>query len=304
MTELNPDAPRRVTAAKILSRPQFKVGLVSLAVALAWYVVFVFRPVIQGFWISFQEYVVLDPGSSRFVGLTNFISLVTYDRFWISVGNTLAYTGLVYLLSVPVSLLMAWCITSVHRGRRFYEFVVFLPVVVSLVAMSMLFRMLMNPDFGIFNTVLGIMRLPTSQWIFGEESALFSVVLVDVWKGLGFYVVLLTGAMLAVPIDQQDAARVDGAGAGRVFWHVTMPSIMPTLALVSVFTVHNGLQVYVSPTVLGPGPGTSTLMLNEFIVDTAFVSFDMSLATAASMILFVFVLILTVLQLRILRSKA
>jgi ABC-type sugar transport system permease subunit len=287
----------------VLARPQFRLGLISLVVAFGWYAVFVYKPVIQGFWMSIENYQVLDPSASTFVGLKNFELLFTYDRFWIAVLNTVIYTVAMYVASVPISLLISWCIANVSWGRRFYEFVVFLPVVVSLVAISMLFRMLMNPDFGIFNRVLSAAHLPTSKWIFGSDSALGSVVVVDVWKGLGFYVVLLTAAMLAVPVDQQEAARVDGAGGWAVFRHVTVPAIMPTLALVSVFTVFNGLQVYVSPTVLGPGPGTSTLMLNQFIVDTAFTSFNLSLATAASVVLFLFVLVLTVIQLRVLRTR-
>jgi ABC-type sugar transport system permease subunit len=211
---------------------------------------------------------------------------------------------LLYVISLPISLFISWCLANVARGMRFYHFVVFLPVVVSLVAISMLFRMIMNPDTGTLNRILGAVSLPTSDWIFGSGSALFSVVLVDVWKSLGFYVVLLTAAMLAVSPELQDAAKVDGAGGWAVFRHVTVPAIMPTLALVSIFTVFSSLQVYVTPTVLGPGPGTSTLMFNEFIVGEAFESFNMSSATAASVVLFVFMLILTLIQLRLLRSRS
>jgi multiple sugar transport system permease protein len=285
-------------------RPQFWLGLISLLIAAGWYGVFVFRPVFRGFLMSVQDFKVLDPSSSTFVGLANFRLLFSSERFWTAAGHTLLYTVLMYVFAMPISLLISWCITNVIHGRKFYQFVVFLPVVVSLVAVSMLFRMLMNPDFGLFNTILYNLYLPSSKWIFGADSALPSVVLVDIWKGVGFYVVLLTGAMLAVPADQQDSAKVDGAGPWRVFRHVTVPSIMPTLALVSVFTVFNGLGVYVTPTVLGPGPGTSTLMINEYIVGTAFTSFNLSLASAASVVLFVFVLILTVIQLRVLRPRS
>jgi len=299
------NAPLRKPGAlsRATHRPQFWLGLITLLIAAGWYGVFVFRPVIRGFIMSVQNFHVLDPGSSTFAGLHNFVLLFSSDRFWTAFGHTLLYTALIYVFSVPISLLFSWCISNVVHGRRFYEFVVFLPVVVSLVAVSMLFRMLMNPDFGLFNSILYNLYLPTSKWIFGADAALPSVVLVDIWKGLGFYVVLLTGAMLAVPADQQDSAKVDGAGPWRVFRHVTIPSIMPTLALVSVFTVYNGLQVYVTPTVLGPGPGNSTLMINEYIVNTAFTSFNLSLASAASVVLFVFVLLLTVIQLRVLRPR-
>jgi multiple sugar transport system permease protein len=297
-------ARRPGALARAGHRPQFWLGLISLLIAAGWYGIFVFRPVVRGFIMSVQDFKVLDPGSSRFVGLANFRLLFSSERFWTAAGHTLLYTALIYVFAVPMSLIVSWCITNVVHGRKFYQFVVFLPVVVSLVAVAMLFRMLMNPDFGLFNTILYNLYLPSSKWIFGADSALPSVVLVDIWKGVGFYVVLLTGAMLAVPADQQDSAKVDGAGPWRVFRHVTVPSIMPTLALVSVFTVYNGLGVYVTPTVLGPGPGTSTLMINQYIVNTAFTSFNLSLASAASVVLFAFVLILTVIQLRVLRPRS
>jgi ABC-type sugar transport system permease subunit len=298
-----PVSRRTRSLQRVLHRPQFWLGTITILIAFGWYGVFVFHPMFESFWISLQNYRVLDPSSSFFVGLENFKLLFTYDRFWVAVRNTLLYTVLMYVISIPVSLVLSYCLSSVTHGRRFYEFVVFLPVVVSLVAVSMLFRMIMNPDTGTFNRVLSTIGLPTSHWIFGTSSALFSVVLVDVWKSLGFYVVLLTAAMLAVSPELQDAARVDGAGEWSVFRNVTVPSIMPTLSLVSIFTVFNGLQVYVTPTVLGPGPGTSTLMINQFIIGEAFTSFSMSSATAASVVLFMFMLVLTLLQLRILRTR-
>lgn len=297
-------SPRRPhPVRRTLRRPQFWLGAVALLVAFGWYAVFVFDPMIRSFLISVQNYRVLDPDSSTFVGAANFTNLFGYDRFWVAVRNTLLYTVLAYVFSVPLSLLLSWCLASVTHGRRVYQFVVFLPVVVSLVAVSMLFRMIMNPDTGTLNRILSTLHLPTSQWIYGSDSALYAVVLVDVWKSLGFYVVLLTAAMLAVSPELQDAARVDGANGWAVFRHVTVPTIMPTLSLVSIFTVFNGLQVYVTPTVLGPGPGTSTLMINEFIVEEAFTSFDISGAATASVVLFGFMLVLTLVQLRLLRTR-
>lgn len=289
---------------RTLQRPQFWLGGIALLIAFGWYGVFVFEPMIRSFIMSLENYRVLNPSASTFVGWSNFTSLFTYDRFWVAVRNTLLYTVTMYVFSVPISLLLSWCLSSVSKGRRAYQFIVFLPVVVSLVAVSMLFRMIMNPETGSLNRILSTLHLPTSQWIFGSGSALYAVVLVDVWKSLGFYVVLLTAAMLAVSPELQDAARVDGAGGWRVFRHVTVPAIMPTLSLVSIFTVFNGLQVYVTPTVLGPGPGTSTLMINEFIVEEAFTSFDISGAATASVVLFVFMLVLTLLQLRLLRARS
>jgi len=294
-------APRRNPWKKVLGRSQFRVGLVVLLITFGWYGIFVFGPVIRGFTLALQDFQLLDPASSPWVGFKNFEMWLTYDRFWEAVQNTLIYAGVSYVVSIPLALLIAWAISSVVRGRRIYEFTVFLPVVVSLVAIAMIFRMLMHPDFGMLNNILSSVGLPTSNWIFGQESALMAVILLDIWKGLGFHVVLLSAAMLAVSSDLIEAARLDGASGWQIFRNVTLPSITPTLALCSILIVHGGLGVYVTPVVLGPGPGSSTLMMNQLIVDTAFVSFEMSLAAAGSVILFVVVVLLTALQLRIAR---
>jgi multiple sugar transport system permease protein len=287
-----------------LRKPQFWVGLVTLLVTFGWYAGFVFDPMIQSFRMSLQDFNVTQPDLSRFVGLDNYRSLISFDRFQITGMNTLIYAVVFYLLTMVLALLIAWCLANVLVGRRTYQFIIFLPVVVSLVAVSMLFRMIMNPDTGTLNRALNSVGLPGSQWIFGSDSALMSVVLVDVWKQLGFFVVLLTAAMLAVSPELIDQAKVDGAGGWKVFRHVTVPAIMPTIALVSIFAAFDGLQVYVTPTVLGPGPGNSTLMFNQFIVDEAFTSFNIGGATAASVVLFGVMLVLTLVQLKVLRSRS
>lgn len=297
------DTRRPSAVRKVLRRPQFWVGGIVLVITFAWYGTFVFAPMVKTLTMSFQRYRVLNPAASPFVGFSNFTNLFVYDRFWIAVGNTALYTLLLYVFSLPLSLLLAWCLAKVTHGRRAYQFIVFLPVVVSLVAVSMLFRMIMNPDTGTLNRILVALHLPRSQWIYGSDSALYSVVLVDVWKSLGFYVLLLTAAILAVPRELEEAARIDGAGHWRIFWHVILPSIMPTLSAVSVITVINGMQVYITPTVLGPGPGTSTLMINQFIVGEAFTSFNFSNAAAVSVLLFLLMLIVTLVQLWLLRTK-
>ena len=162
----------------------------------------------------------------------------------------------------------------------------------------------MDPQFGTFNQILRLLRLPTCQWIASSDTALFSIVAVDVWKGLGLPVILLTTAMLNVPESLYDAARVDGARGWQMFRLVTLPLIANTFAMVSVLVVMGGLQVYVTPTVLGPGPGTSTVVVNQVIIGEAFgSSWRFGFAAAAALIMFLLILTLTVLQLRVLQAR-
>ena len=292
--------PGRLPFRKVLRRPQFWFGLAVLLPSLAWFGYVAFWPIVRGLWLSLDHYQPVNPSMSRFAGFSNFNLLFTDPTFWTAVKNTLEYAFLVYAVSIPLGLLLAWAITTVKRGSRVYPFIVFLPPVVSLVAVSLLFRMLMDPQSGVFNEMLRALHLPTSQWIFGPGSALYSVVLVAVWQGVGISVLLFAAAMIAVSGSLYEAARVDGANTWQLFRHVTVPGIKPTITLVSVLTLIGGLQVYATPVVLGPGPGNSTLMLNQFIVEQ-FQSFNLGLACAAAVCLFAMVLLLTLIQLRILR---
>lgn len=286
---------------QVLGRPQFWFGLIVLVPWMLWYIIFLYRPILLGFWMSVLKYDLLEPAQSVFVGLKNFQALFAYNRFWIALRNSFTYAILNYVMGLPTALIISWCLVSVKRGRRVYEFVAFLPVVVSGVAISILFRMLMDPQMGTFNQILRALRLPTSQWINSSDTAMLSIALVDTWKGLGFNVVLLSTAMLNVPQEVCDAARVDGAVGWRLFRHVTLPLIANTLALISVLALMGGLQVYVSVTVLGPGPGTSTLVVNELIVGEAFTSWRFGFAAAGALVMFAIILVITIIQLRVLQ---
>jgi len=306
VAELEAGAGRPLSAhvGRVLKKPQFWFGVAVLVPWAAWYILFLFRPIFMGLWMSFLRYRVLKPETSRFVRFDNFVNVFTYDRFWIALKNTVLYSVLSYAIRMPLALIVSWCLVSVKRGRRFYQFVVFLPVVVSLVAISMLFIMLMDPQFGVFNRILRSLGLPTSMWVSGSKSALISIVLVDVWKGLGFAVVLLSTAMLAVPQSLYDAATVDGVSGWQLFRHITLPLIANSIAMVSVLGVIGGLQVYVTPTVLGPGPGTSTLVVNQLIIDEAFSeSWRFGFASAMSLVMFLLILALTVIQMRVLQAR-
>jgi multiple sugar transport system permease protein len=290
-------------AKRVLKRPQFWFGLAVLLPTFAWYTVFLYRPIVLGLEMSVLRYNLLDPADSIFVGFRNFENVLSSDRFRIAMGNSFYYALLAYMIGLPIALLVSWCLVSVTRGRRAYQFIIFLPVVLSVVAISMLFRMLMDPQMGTLNYILRSLGLPPSKWIAGSDTALPSIVMVDVWKGLGFTVVLLSTAMLNVPQTLYDAARVDGATGWRLFRTITLPLIAPTLAMVSVLSVLGGLQVYVYVSVLGPGPGTSTLVMNQLIVNEAFMTWRFGFATAASLVLFVVILVLTLLQLRVLQPR-
>jgi len=143
---------------------------------------------------------------------------------------------------LPLAMAISVCLVNVRRGRNFYQGILFLPVVISLVAVALLFRMLMDPEIGQFNRILNSVGLPSFAWLSSSDTALVTVVGIGVWKGLGFYVVILTAGMLNIPSELHDAATVDGVNGWQRFRFMTLPLIAHTLALVMVILAIGALH--------------------------------------------------------------
>ena len=236
------------------------------------------------------------------MGLRNFQQVFAYKLFWISVQRTLTFSVLVYLGTLPLAVFVSSCLVSVTRGRNLYQFALFLPVVVSYVAIALLFRMLMDPQTGQFNQILTALGLPRSRWITGPESALPAIAMVDVWKGLGFHIVIITAGLLGIPEEMYDAAKVDGAGAWHRFRYVTIPLLANTLLLESVIMVSGTLQAFTNAQVLGCA-GDACSWISVLVYEEAFTNMRFGFATAAAFVLFVFILALTIIQIKFLKPS-
>ncbi len=287
-------------AAKTLRRPQFWFGLMILLPILVWYGWFSFGPLLRAFWMATVNYDLMNPAESPFVGLKNFRQVFSYPLFWISVQRTITFSVFVYLGTLPLALFVSLCLVSVTRGRDFYQFVIFLPVVVSYVAIALLFRMLMDPQTGQFNQILTALGLPTSLWITGPNSALPAIAMIDVWKGLGFHVVIITAGLMGIPEEMYDAAKVDGAGSWHRFRYVTIPLLGNTLLLESVIIVAGTLQAFTNGQVIGCA-GNSCFWISLLVYTEAFTNMRFGFATASAFVLFVFILGLTIIQIRALK---
>ncbi len=296
-------APRRnlvSTLAKTLRKPQFWFGFIVLFPVLAWYIWFAFGPVLRAFWMATVKYDLMNPQDSKFVGLQNFQQVFSYPLFWISVQRTITFSLYVYVGTLPLALFVSLCLVAVGQGRNFYQSMIFLPVVVSYVAIALLFRMLMDPQNGQFNQILRALGLPTSLWVTGPNSALPSIAMVDIWKGLGFHVVIITAGLLGIPAEMYDAAKVDGAGPWHRFRFVTIPLLGNTLLLESVIMVAGTLQAFTNGEVLGCA-GDSCFFISRLVYAEAFTNLRFGFATASAFVLFVFILVLTIIQVRSLK---
>lgn len=289
---------------KVLRKPQFWFSVTMLIPMLAWYWIFSFGPIISAFRMSTVTYKILDPGNSPFVGFGNFIKIAQHPLFLISVKNTLLWAVLSFVFNLPLVMLIAVFLSKVKRGRNLYQALIFVPVVVSLVAVSLLFKMLMDPEVGQLNKLLSVVGLPELQWLSSSASALPTAVLIAAWKGGGLFVVILTAGMLNIPSELYDAALVDGTNAWQQFWRITLPLLGHTIVLVTVLLAIGSLQEFTLPMVLTQGgPGNATYLYNMFIYDEAFTDSRFGTATAASLLQFAFILGISVLQIKLLRPS-
>ena len=289
---------------KVLRKPQFWFSVTMIIPMLAWYWIFSFGPIISAFRMSTVAYKILDPGNSPFVGFGNFIKIAQHHQFLISVKNTLLWAVLSFVFNLPLAILLAVFLSKVKRGRNLYQALIFVPVVVSLVAVALLFRMLMDPEVGQLNKLLSVVGLPELQWLSSSASALPTAVLIAAWKGVGFFVVILTAGILNIPSELYDAALVDGTNAWQQFWRITLPLLGHTIVLVTVLLAIGSLQEFTLPTVLTQGgPGNATYLYNMFIYDEAFTDTRFGTATAASLLQFAFILGISVFQIKLLRPS-
>lgn len=294
----------RALLRQTLRKPQFWFGVTIIVPTLVWYWFFAYQPIILAFRLAVVKYQMLDPAGSPFVGLDNFRQLFANPLFLVSIRNTLVWAVLSFVGMLPISLGISLCLVTVRRGRNLYQGILFLPVVISLVAIALLFRMLMDPEVGQLNRLLEGLGLPTLQWLSSSNTALPTAVGISIWKGLGFYVVILTAGMLNIPAELHDAATVDGVNGWQRFRFITLPLLSHTLALVMVILAIGALQEFTGIYVLtNGGPGNATYMYNLLIYQEAFQYIRFGTATAAALIQFVFIILISILQLRLVRPS-
>lgn len=255
-------------------------------------------PIIASFGISLTDWDLLS--EAEFVGLDNFATLFSNDRFLLALRNTAFFT----LTSVPLGLILglglALALDQPIRGIAIIRTAYFLPVVTSTTAIALVWLWIYSPQGGLLNSVLGVFGIPPEKWVSDPFWSMPSIVAMSVWQGLGTTVIIFLAGLQGIPQEFYDAAAVDGAGRWARFRHVTLPLLTPTIFFTGILAFIGAFQVFDQVYVLArPGePSRSTITLVYFIYESGFDNFKMGLAAAASWILFLIVAILTILYFR------
>jgi multiple sugar transport system permease protein len=256
-------------------------------------------------YMSFQHWDLFRP--AKFVGLANFHNLFTADPlFVIALRNTMVYIAGTIVPTVLISLAVAGMLNRKIKGISIFRTIVFLPLAISAVVMAVVWQFVFNTDSGLLNIVLGWIGIGPVPWLVDPKWAMVSLCVVSVWKSVPFATVILLAAMQGVPDPLYEAARLDGAGEIRRFVSITVPLIRGALSFVVVISIINAFQAFDLVYVLtgrNGGPETGTYVLGIMLFQRAFAFLQFGYASALAWVMFAILLVLTVLQLRLTRSR-
>lgn len=279
-------------------RRELEKGYFFLFPSMVHLLVFLFTPVVFAFYLSFHRWDIVVP-QKPFVGVENFREMLFDPLFWNALKNTL-----VFALNVPVgmtaSLGVALLMNQRIRGVNLLRTLYFLPSVSSFVAIALVWRWLYNPQFGIANYALELVGLEPIGWLNSPDTAMFSVIAMTVWLGLGYQMVIFLAGLQGIPSELYEASVLDGASAWSRFRHITLPLLQPTTFFVLITSLIGAFQVFTSIYIMtGGGPARSTDVIVYHIYQAAWVSLRMGYAAAMSLVLFVIIMVATYIQFKL-----
>jgi multiple sugar transport system permease protein len=277
-----------------------------LALPIVFFTVIRFYPAIESFSIAFTEWNLLSP--ARNVGLDNFRQMWVDPVFWISFKNTFFYLLIGTPVSLGLSFLIAYYLDQVRFGHGLIRAFYFIPHLTTTVAMAWVWRWFYQPPpIGLFNNILNVVGLDTQPFLRSTLQALPAVIAPAIWAGLGFQVVLFMAGLRAIPTSYYEAARIDGASKWMILKEITIPLLRPTIVFLVVISSIGFLRIFdtvYNMTDNGAGgPLNSTKPLVLYIYESAFRSYRMGYAAAQTLVLFIILLTISLVQLRLMRTQ-
>ncbi|UCD19063.1 MAG: sugar ABC transporter permease [candidate division WOR-3 bacterium] len=309
-----------------MRRRQDLSGYLFILPALAIIILFRFYPILQAIRMSFFKWGMAGPLYT--VGLKNFGRLLIDTKFYQALGNTFWYVAFAVPLTIILSILFAQMLNQKIPGRGFYRTIYYLPVVTSIVAISVVWKWIFNPDRGVLNALFGIFGIEGLKWLndsrgiieillapfgitasgffAGPSIALCALIIMAVWHNTGYCVIIALAGLQNVPGQYYEAARIDGAGPWKTFRHVTLPLISPTIFYLmitqSIFAFNTFTPIYVMTQPPGGPLGTTNLVV-FYLYEQAFRLWNLGYANAIAFVIFIIIFILTQFQKRFIERR-
>lgn len=273
--------------------------------ALLLYVIFKLAPMISGLYLALLQWDGIEP--AKFVGLQNFQRMLEDEVIGLALLNNVKYAVGTVVGKTVLALFLALLLNQALRGRTVYRTALFMPVVMSFVVVGILWTWLYNTQFGLVNTLLHGMGLEAliADWLGDTRIALWSLVIVDIWKWYGFHMVIFLAGLQTIPLELYEAARIDGASRRQQFWRITLPLLQPVMLVNVTLSLMGGFNVFDIPYVMTEGgPANSTMVMAMHIYVRGFKFYKFGYAAAMSYVLLTLVTILAAIQMRLMSRNS
>ncbi|WP_252312163.1 carbohydrate ABC transporter permease [Sinobaca sp. H24] len=260
---------------------------------------FLFLPALLTIYYAFTDYYLLTPDQRQFVGLRNFTQIFGDPVFLRSLQNITIFVVGIIIFQVGMSLGLALLINKQRRGNIFLKVAFFSPVVMSLVVISVLWLYLLNPTDGLVNSMLLAVGIDAQPFLTSPNQAIYAIILVSVWQGAGYQMLIFLAGLQNIPGDVYEAARIDGAGKWKSFLHVTIPLLRPTTTLIVFTTLIAAFKLIIQPMIMTQGgPLNSTMTPIYYIYQTGFTDRLVGYSSAMTVVFGLLIVIVTFVQRR------
>lgn len=297
------------TTTKTRVKKQRESGLLTaspfLLPSLIGLLIFSFLPLIISGLISLTDWNGLDKltGANffgeHFIGLQNYKTILTTPEFWRTLGNTAEYIVLYIPLMLISSLLVAYLLSRPHKCIGVFRVLYYIPVLTSWVAASLIWKSVLSPQYGALNGILKIFGIQGPGWLQDENWAMPAIVLVSVWKDMGFFGLILLSGIVGINKTYYEAASLDGAGGWKKFTRITIPLLTPSIFYVLIVSLINAFQLFPQIMIMtGGGPNGATQVMVERIYNYGFRYYRMGYAAAFSWLLFAIIMVFTAIQMK------
>lgn len=267
--------------------------------AIALLLVFVFYPMLQAFLISFKNYSLVGAGDV-FVGMDNYVHLMKDRAFFNSLKHSFYFALIVIPIQTSIALGLALLIQKKTATAGLFRTLYFIPVIISTAVAATVFKLIYNKEFGLLNSVLKALHLPVTSFLSDPKTAMNGIIMLGIWKGAGFFMIIFLAGLNNISPDLYEAARVDGASRIQQFFKITLPLLNRTMAFVVIMTTIDAIKLSGLVFVLtNGGPNSSTETVVFYIYKQAFTQMRMGYATAAAFVLFAIVLTISLIQMKL-----
>lgn len=281
---------KNVIKTKILSNERITAWTLVIPSILGC-LIFIIIPIIFSFLLSFADWNLL--AAPKFVGLNNYRELISDKNFWTIFNNTIIFAIATTVLGTLIPLILANILSKKLKANEFFKTAYFLPFITPMIVIAMVWEWIFDPNIGFLNFILKT----HIQWLYSTETAMASIIIVSVWKLIGYNMIIFLSGFSAIPPQLYESAEIDGASEKNVFLKITLPLLSPTIFFVLIITTISSFQVFdLIYLMTAGGPENTTNVLVYWLYKNAFEYFNIGKASAIAYVLFIFISILTFLQ--------